>query len=347
MAKQQPPSRLIIAGTAVLVTHEDVPLSTLRLDPNNPRIRLQLTFAGRKKPATHDDLIELMRAQSGYDALQRQIRIEGGIYDPLIVRHDGRIVEGNTRYAVLTVLEKTPGGAEKWSKHVPVTRLPADIPEKVVQLQMAGYHISGKTKWRAAAQADQVFRLIEESGATVEEVAVATRMAPKAVQQTIDAYKYLIHEVIPELKGASVAEKQDILDSKFSHALELMSRADLESVRQNKAERKKVANLIAHGKIQGAEVRKLRTVLDHPRARQALERDGFKAAKEVLRKADPTGESKVLKAVQKLTETLSDLGQDDLALFREHDEARTSLEALVEAAQNVLAMGKRGVKRRA
>lgn len=337
MAKTRPTTRLNIAGKPVDVTHEEVPLASLSLDPENPRIRLQMTVAGRKKPSTPEELLDLMRAQRGYEELQKQIRNEGGIYDPLIVRHDGRIVEGNTRFAVLSVLAKTPGGAGKWGT-IPIVRLPAGVPEKVIQLQMAGYHVSGKTKWRAAAQADQIYRLIEENEASIEEVAVATRMTPKQVQQNIDAYKYLIHEVIPELNGASPVEKQEILESKFSHALELMTRRDLEHVRQNKETRKKVAKVIAEGKIKGVQMRKLHTVLSHSRARAALERHGFDAAKEELRKADPTGDSKVLKAVEKLTGTLETLDQNDLELFRAHDNAREALRTLVTAAENVLDM---------
>jgi hypothetical protein len=346
MSKKQPTTRLVIAGTPVEVTNEQVPLKSLRLDPDNPRVRLQLTVAGRKKPSSPEELLELMRAQSGYDELQRQIRTQEGIYDPLIVRHDGRIVEGNTRFAVLSVLSKTPNGLQKWGT-VPIMRLPENVPERVIQLQMAGYHIAGKTSWRAAAKADQIYRLIEEVGASLDEVAAATRMTPKQVHQNMEAYKYLIHEVIPELKGASVAQKQEILESKFSHALVLMTSRDLEDVRQDKTERKKLANLIANDKIQGAQVRKLRPMLDHPRAREALEREGYGAAKEVLRKVDPSAESKVLKMVEKLTTLLNDLERKDMEMFASQAKARTSLEAVAEAAQNVLAMTKREHKHRA
>src|SRR4051812_19176887 len=115
MAAKLPTSRVVIGGVAVEVTHENVPHTSLRLDPDNPRIRLQLTAGGRKKPATAAELLELMREQNGYPELQKQIREQGGISDPLIVRSDGRIVEGNTRFAVVsTLIEKTTGGAAKW-----------------------------------------------------------------------------------------------------------------------------------------------------------------------------------------------------------------------------------------
>jgi hypothetical protein len=347
MATKPARATLTIAGTAIEVGLEQVTLADLSLDPQNPRIRLAMSVTPRKKAPSAEEVAELIRAQPGFEALQRQVRNDGGIYEPLIVRHDGHIVEGNTRYTVLSVLAKTPGGQEKWGNRIPIMRLPADVPEKIVQLQMAGYHVSGKTKWRAASQADQIYRLIEEVQATPEEVATVTRSSPKEVAQVIDAYKYLVKEVLPELKDASPAEKRAVLDTKFSHALEFIKRRDLQSAREDKVQRKKVAKLIAEDKIQGAEVRKLKPLLDNPRASQALERSGFKAAKEELRRADPTAESTLLKAVRKLTGNLDDLDQKNMALFRDHLEAYEALQALVESAQNVLSLRNQRGRRRA
>lgn len=344
MTKAPLTSRLVIAGTSVEVTHEVVPLDALTLDPKNPRVRLQISAKNKKKPPTQDELLALIRAQPGYDKLQQQIRMEGGIYDPLIVRNDGRIVEGNTRFAVSTVLSKTPGGGSKWGS-VPITRLPAGIAEKIVQLQMAGYHVGGKTKWRASAKADQVYRLIHEEGASMEEVQAATRMSPKEVQKHIDAYEYLTKEVVPEIANTSPERVQEILDTKFSHALVLMSTSKLEEIRRDKSKRKAVAKLIANDKIQGLQLRKVDAVLDNPEARAALQRNGFAAAKEALRKSDPCAESKILKDISKLSEALSNLPRNDLDIFSEHAKARETLKGLLAAAETILSVAKPEKKR--
>ena len=42
MAKSKPVAMLMIAGTQVEVTHETVPIGSLRLNPDNPRIRFLL-----------------------------------------------------------------------------------------------------------------------------------------------------------------------------------------------------------------------------------------------------------------------------------------------------------------
>jgi len=349
MAAKLPTSRVVIGGVPVQVTHENVPHTLLRLDPDNPRIRLQLTAGGRKKPVTPAELLELMREQNGYAELHKQIREQGGISDPLMVRSDGRIVEGNTRYAVICTLgEKTSGGVAKWGS-VPIMRLPADIPEKAIQLQMAGYHIAGKTNWRPSAQADQIYQLLKKPAiATIEEVSEATRMNKKKVEQYLAAYEYLIKEVLPHKKGASAAERKEILESKFSHALQLMTVKKLQPIRDDKKKRDWLAKQIADDKITGMQVRDLHKVVDQPQARAALEKSGFKAAKEVLRVVDPAADSKVLVAIKKLTTELKDLNTKDLGLFRDHAGPRKALESLQEAVQNVLAFGaKRETNRRA
>jgi hypothetical protein len=93
------------------------------------------------------------------------------------------------------------------------------------------------------------------------------------------------------------------------------------------------------------QVRQVHLVLDEPRARAELQRNGFTAAKEVLRKADPCAESKVLKEVAKLADALANLGRGDLELFVDHTKARDALQSLVQAAETVLTMAKREKKR--
>src|SRR5437763_1865253 len=99
---------LTIAGERVPVTHETVPISSLRLSPDNPRIRFLLRHRGGAKD--HKTLLALIKEQPGYDTLQKTIRKAGGLHDPIIVAHDGLVVEGNTRTAVVLTLHQ---GANK------------------------------------------------------------------------------------------------------------------------------------------------------------------------------------------------------------------------------------------
>jgi hypothetical protein len=142
LTKKDAPKVIMVAGTPVPATFETVSIEDLRLDPENPRIRFQFLHGAAKKPSTSEQLHEIVRAQPGYEHLQKQIRRQKGVHDPLIVRHDGRIVEGNSRFAAVTVLSAGPNG-HQW-RTVPVLRLAPDTAERLIQLLMADYHIGGK-----------------------------------------------------------------------------------------------------------------------------------------------------------------------------------------------------------
>ncbi len=54
---------LTIAGAKVPVAHEAVPIGSLRLNPNNPRIRFLLQHRGGSK--SQDSLAALIKEQPG------------------------------------------------------------------------------------------------------------------------------------------------------------------------------------------------------------------------------------------------------------------------------------------
>jgi hypothetical protein len=323
-------STLTISGLQVAVTHERVSIDEIRLDPNNPRIRLQIKYGVKGKPAKPEDLLSLVQAQPGYDDLQKQIRKLGGIYDPIIVRHNGTVVEGNTRLAALRVLHGTNREDERW-KTAPITRLPADVPENLIEMLMANFHIAGKTMWRPASQADQIYRLVKELGVPLQQVADETRMTTREVEHYLSAYEYLIHEVLPEAVKNGSTDWQQILESKFSHALELMKGKKLKSIRDDPAARKDLAKLIAHNKIKGAEVRKLPEIISDKRTTDILNKDGFKAASDARKQADPTADSRLIKSMRNTTDLLNSMTQSDIALFKQHASAKEALQNLASA----------------
>jgi hypothetical protein len=328
----------------VKMTYEVAPLESLSLDPENPRIRLQLELAGHKGRVTPEKLTEVIQAQPGYENLHKQIRDQGGVLEPLIVRHDGRIVEGNSRFAIASVLVNTEGGKKKFAK-VPVARLNKSVHEDVVQLLMCNYHISGKTPWRPAAQADQI-RLLRHLKVSDDKVMAATRMSKKELDYHLEARKLLIEEVLPH---ASASERQNIIEKKFHHALEFVKRADLEDARNDPETRKQVTKAIATGGIpHGAQMRKLAPLLKNTRAKEALNREGFKAGHEALKKTDPFSTSSVLKSVEKTTALLKKLADKELDMFRNHAKARAALQELIDIAEGAVALAApRKVSRRA
>lgn len=325
------PLTLILAGTPVKVTSEIVPVDKVRLNPENPRIRFLLQQKGLSKSPAELALVDIIRDQPGYDGLQKAIRKAGGIYDPIIISHDGLVVEGNTRAAVFKVLKKGNPADKRW-KEIPVQRLPKNVSASALALLMASYHVGGKTVWRAYAKADHIYQLKKVYGLTAEQIADETRMTTKEIEQNIAAYEYLVKEVLPEAKGA---KGNEILEKKFSHALELFKNKKLDTHRKDPKFRKHVAKLIVTDRIKGAEVRDLDKVMKNRQATAALKKDGFKAAKIVLTEADPTAGSKILKEVRHLTASLSSMSQTDLELIKKSQKARDMLINLHAEVKNV------------
>jgi hypothetical protein len=323
---------LVVAGKDVRVTHETVPIGALRLDPDNPRIRFQLERSGNKKP-TQDDLQKLIKNQSGYDGLQKTIRLAGGIHDPVIVRHDGSVVEGNTRVTVVSTLHKGQPSSPRW-KTIPVMRLPKDVPEQAIAMLMASYHVAGKNKWAAFAKADQVYRLVHKYKYTPEQIADETRnMSKREVEQTLDAYEYLIKEVMPE---AGKRTDETFLESKWSHALEFVKSRELGAMRTDPGVRKTFAKLLTNNQIKGAEVRRLPKILKNKRATKVLKASGFKAAEAVLKKADPTMQSLELRQIKRLTARIGKMKASAVDAFKADMKAQKILSDHANALHNLL-----------
>lgn len=331
---------LTIAGQQVEVTHEVVDLSDVQLSPDNPRIRFQLRFDGATTP-TEKDLLDLLRDQPGYDLLQKAIRKTGGLHDPIIIRHDGMVVEGNSRLTAFKTLREGNKGDGRWKK-IPVQRLPKSVTPAMIAQLMAGYHVAGKTGWRPYAQADQIYELRTVHKVPIAQIADELRMTEREVEYYLDAYKYLVHEVLPHVPAG---KGRDILESKWSHALEFVKSTKLGDLRTDPETRKDVAKLIVDGKIKGKEVRDLHKVLKVGKAKTALKASGFKAAKKVLGQTDPVAASKALTKMQAYAEELGKLKQDDVTLLKTSDAARDVLIALHEAVLAVAAVA--GVKLKA
>lgn len=324
--------QLIIAGEKVPVKHETINIGDVRLNPDNPRIRFLLKHRGASKDQA--SLLSIVKEQPGYDGLQKAIRKAGGLHDPIIVTHDGLAVEGNSRAAAIRTLHNGAKKDPRWQT-VPVIRLPKTVPARAMAMLMASYHVAGKTRWRAYAQADQIHELRKVHGWTPEQIADETRMNPREVEQYLEAYDYLVKEVLPHVKNGAVT---DVLESKFSHALEFIKNKKMASLREKPSVRKQFARLLINNKIKGAEVRELDKVYSNRKAAAALKTSGFKAAKKILTNEDPLAGSRILKQVEGVTKALSKMEQDEIALLKSSAKARSVVLKLRDAVDNVLAV---------
>jgi len=297
----------------------------------NRAVAAGLQRSGKIKP-TQDDLRKFIKAQPAYDGLHKAIRKSGGLHDPIIVRHDGTVVEGNTRVTVITTLHEGAPSNPRW-KRIPIVRLPKDVPAQSIAMLMASYHVAGKNKWLAFAKADQVYHLVHSFGCSAEQVADETRTTERDIEQTLEAYEYLIKEVMPK---AGKGSDQKFLESKWSHALEFVKNREMADMRKDPVVRKTFAKLLTNNQIKGIEVRDLPKILKNKRATRILKISGFKEAKAALKKADPTVESIELRQIAKLTARIRAMKASEWAPFKTDLKAQKILEEHARALRNLL-----------
>ena len=323
-------ARLMLAGKSTDVIYETVGIDALRLNPGNPRIRFMLKHTNGK--TDQESLMALIRAQPGYDEIHKSIRKADGLHDPIIISHDGLVVEGNTRTTAVKALHDGAKQDKRWLT-VPVMRLPRNFDEKGMGLLMTAYHIGGKNRWRAFAQAEHIHTLVNTYGVPIPTIADEARMSEGRVQQYLDAFDFLVNEVLPEAEDGKSTE---ILEKKWSHALEFITGKPNAPHRSNKSTRREVAKLVATTKIKGAEVRNIGAILSNPKAKAELKKSGLASAKKVVAADDPVADSKILRQVQAMTAALEDLKGTDIDLLQNHAAARKIVKELRDAVDNVI-----------
>ena len=133
------------------IRKEDIPVRTLWLEQgklrffvDNPRI-YSLVRTDDAEPDQDDIYKELLQLEHVKE-LKEDIKLNGGLIDPLIVR-DGtfEVLEGNSRLAACRWLYKNDDPIA-WAV-VKCTLLPADIDERLVFALLGQYHIKGKKDW--------------------------------------------------------------------------------------------------------------------------------------------------------------------------------------------------------
>ena len=132
---------------------EDVPVRTLLIDHkklrffvDNPRI-YSIVRSGGRQPEQDEICRELLELEHVKE-LKEDIKLNGGLIDPLIVR-DGtlEVLEGNSRLAAYRWLCLNDPDPAAWA-NVKCTLLPETIDDRLVYALLGQYHIKGKKDWQ-------------------------------------------------------------------------------------------------------------------------------------------------------------------------------------------------------
>ena len=325
---------LIIAGDAIPVESRRIPLDDVVLDPSNPRIQHAVRQSGRKEPISQAELRRIILDRPGVDQLFKSIRENGGLIEPIYVRPDGRVIEGNCRAASFMKLRDANRRDARWQT-IPALFVPT-ISDRQVAVLQGQYHIAGKNKWLAYEKAGHLHFMRTQLGMEPKDIGIALSMTEREIITQLSAYDTMTKKLLPKMQGANGTEK-------WSFVEEFYKRKDLETYRSTPANVDSFVKMVVSGRIKkGADVRKLPDILKHPSAVTVLKKQGVDAAIAVVGKKDPTADSAAFRKLKQTTRVLKRLPAKELQRLRTEGQERVILAELFAAVKDVAKLA--GVK---
>lgn len=320
-----------VQGRPVELELIEVAPEKVQLDPTNPRIRLAMQQLPRRERNENACSLILI-GQEETESLKASILRSGGVQEPIYMRHDGRVAEGNRRVVAMRMaLDEHPKDPRFTT--MPAWRIPKNTPEQLVQDLLNEIHIGSVRGWAPYEKATQIRALVREGGLLVHEVAERYRMTSSEVEQQIAAVDSMERLYFPIVEDSGDPSHR----SKFSYFLEFEKNSRIQSMAgKEPALRGLFADWVAKGKIfKGVQVRTLPKILASPEARRLLVMRGFKAAREYLSKHDPEEHDLYSRAIE-LADQLSRLGLDEIEALRASKERQDVLRELRKQTERAL-----------
>lgn len=324
---------ITLDGRKIRVQNIDMPLAHVKLDPRNPRIANTINYSSNDSPSNIEKrLEELLWSDDDVRDLYRQVLINKGLVERIIVRPDGTAIEGNCRTVVYRKLHEKFPHQKDW-KSIPARVLPEDIGDREIAILLGEMHVAGKNTWTPFEKAGHVFRMHKDFALTQDEIAQRLRMSKSKVNQLIRAFDTMKSKFLPLYPGTANIRK-------FSYFEELFKNPVLrEWVSADPQAEQTFVDWVGQGKLpQGVSVRELAPILESPEAVEILSRDGFAAAQRVIAEDNPAVSSKLFRRMTEMTEVLRKAQLDDIQRVRRRDNAnaRRIVRELNDALKNFM-----------
>jgi len=184
----------IIQGKRIETERKEVPHNDLNFYVENPRVYSTVKNLG--KEPTQDEIFEILSKMDNVRELVNDIRNEGGLNEPVIVRAStNEVIEGNRRLAAYRILFQED--AVKWA-NINCEILPNNITDDQVSSLLIRFHIKGKAPWKAFEQAGFMWRLHKESKKSINELKSEFGLAPPTVKNHIATYEFMLEHNITD-----------------------------------------------------------------------------------------------------------------------------------------------------
>src|SRR4051812_4818901 len=177
-----------IQGYSVSLTLVEVEPNEVVLDSTNPRIGFSMRqLEAHERSDAASSL--LLTSQEDTEALKRSIILSKGVQEPIYLRADGRVAEGNRRVVALRAAQEEFPDDERFKK-MPAWRIDGATPEHVIQDLLNEIHLGSVRGWAPYEKALQMGGLLA-GGLTEDEVAERYRMTAREVRQQIAAVEFM------------------------------------------------------------------------------------------------------------------------------------------------------------
>jgi hypothetical protein len=319
-----------IQGLSVELTLTEVDPNKVRLDPTNPRVGFSMRQLAEEE-RNEGACVLLLTSQEDTEALKRSIVASNGIQEPIYVRADGRVAEGNRRVVALRAAQEEFPGDERFSK-MPAWLIPDSTPEHVIQDLLNEVHLGSVRGWAPYERALQM-RALVNGGLIEDEIAERYRMTTREVRQQLAAVEFMDRLYFPITADPTDPEHR----AKFSYFLEFYKNGRIQSHSESiKDLPERFARWVRDEHIDtGARVRRLPRILDSKEATRLLDVVGFEAADEYLAKQHPE-EQELYALVERTRTRLSIMTVTELLELSGSGERKEILQALREELTTVL-----------
>lgn len=311
------------------VTRDLWSVEKLKLDPTNPRLGYMLRQHKKGPTASDKELHKIIWDLDSVKALYQSVYQNGGLLEDPVVRPDGTVVEGNCRTVALRqIRQKYP--EDQRFKEVFVRVLPPNVTEEQICLLLGELHIAGRIEWSAFDQAEYVWKMNRVFVKTYDFLATHLRWSRSKLYQKIMAYE--------ETKAYLERTGDPQGNKRFSHFEEFMKKKPLRDRReQDPGFMEQFGKWIQQGKLTDSrDVRDLPGILDNEEALKKFEKEGLKAARQVLQAADPSLTSNLFSAVDQAAQELSTISLLELDDLEAGNEIKLEkLQKLAKALQRI------------
>jgi hypothetical protein len=324
-----------IQGRSIRLTLIEIEPELVTLDVTNPRVGFSMKqlSAGERSDAA---CTLLLTSQEDTEGLKRSIILSGGVQEPIYLRHNYVVAEGNRRVVALRAVKEQAPDDPRFAK-LPAWLIPNDTPESTIHDLLGEIHLGSVRGWAPYEKALQM-RALVASGLVEEEIAERYRMTASEVRQQIRAAHQMDELYFPTTADPTNPEHR----SKFSYFLEFEKNTRLNAICKVDPELpQRFAQWVRDGQINtGAKVRRLPRILDSAEATRLLEIEGFDSAEALLAKHDPR-EHELYGALEDVSARLKQVSLKELSELAVSPARLAVLTGLRETIESVLETAER------